>query len=248
MNHLMSGCRIIDLTHSYSSETIYWPTEDGFKFEKEFDGMTDKGYYYAANKFCTAEHGGTHMDAPIHFSKNGMTVDQIPLDNLVGPGVVVDVSEKTKNNPDYQVGIGDFEDWEKTNNHMPDGSIILLCTGHARFWPDPIKYTGTDKKGLDAITDLHFPGLHPHAASWLVKHKKIAAVGLDTPSIDYGQSKMFETHRILCQNNIVAFENVSNLDLLPKTGTTIIALPMKIKGGSGAPLRLVAIIPDQQHS
>ena len=242
MNNFMQDYRMIDLTHSYSSDTIDWPTEDGFRFEKEFDGLTDKGYYYAANKFCTAEHGGTHIDAPIHFSKNGMTVDQIPIDSLVGPGVIIDVSEKASDNPDYEVTISDFEEWEEVNGMIPHGAIILLHTGFSRFWPDPIKYMGTNKKGPDAISELHFPGLHPSAASWLVDKRKIKSVGLDTPSIDYGQSKMFETHRILCQNNVTAIENVANLDNLPKTGIYVMALPMKIKGGSGAPLRLVAIV------
>lgn len=235
--------KFVDLSHSYSSETIYWPTEEGFKLYKEFDGITEKGYYYAANKFCSPEHGGTHIDAPIHFSKEGKTVDQLPIDKLFALGVVIDASKKTMNEPDYQISTEDFTNWESSYGRIPDGVIVLLNTGYGKFWPDRLKYIGTDKNGNEALRELHFPGLHPEAARWLVENRKINAVGLDTPSIDYGQSELFETHRILCNNNIPAFENVANLDQLPATGSIIIAFPMKIKGGSGAPLRLIAIIP-----
>ncbi len=235
--------QIVDLTHDYSAETIYWPTEDGFKLDIGFEGITDKGYYYSAKKFSAPEHGGTHMDAPIHFAKNGKTIDQIPLDQLIGPAIIIDVSKEVLKNRNYQISIQDFTIWESSNGKIPDETIVLLHTGFGRYWPDRLKYLGTDKTGKEALTDLHFPGLHPDAAKWLVENRKINAIGLDTQSIDYGQSEFFETHRILCTKNIPFFENVANLDKLPAMGTVVIALPMKIKGGSGAPLRIVAITP-----
>jgi len=235
--------QIIDLTHDYSSETIYWPTEDGFKLDVGFEGMTEKGYYYSANKFSAPEHGGTHMDAPIHFAKDGTTIDEISLDQLIGPAVIIDVSKETLKNNDYQISIRDFTIWESSYGKIRDETIVLLHTGYGRYWPDRLKYLGTDKTGKEALSDLHFPGLHPDAANWLVENRKINAIGLDTQSIDYGKSQFFETHRILCTKNIPFFENVANLDKLPAIGTLVIALPMKIKGGSGAPLRLVAITP-----
>lgn len=234
---------LVDLTYSYSEETIYWPTEDGFRIDGEFSGITEKGYYYSAKKFSAPEHGGTHMDAPIHFGKDRKTVDQIPLDNLIGPAIVIDVSKEALANPDYQISIQDFTNWESSFGKIPDRVIVLLHTGYGRYWPDRVKYLGTDKKGKEALTDLHFPGLHPDAANWLVENRKINAIGLDTQSIDYGRSESFETHRILCAKDIPFFENVANLDKVPVMGALVIALPMKIKGGSGAPLRLVAIIP-----
>ncbi len=245
MNHdvLIPNGQIVDLTHDYSAETIYWPTEDGFKLDIGFEGITEKGYYYSAKKFSAPEHGGTHMDAPIHFAKNGKTIDQIPLDQLIGPAIIIDVSKETLKNRNYQISIQDFTIWESSNGKIPDETIVLLHTGFGRYWPDRLKYLGTDKTGKEALTDLHFPGLHPDAAKWLVENRKINAIGLDTQSIDYGQSEFFETHRILCTKNIPFFENVANLDKLPAIGTVVIALPMKIKGGSGAPLRLVAITP-----
>ena len=117
---------IIDLTHEYSDQTIYWPTEEGFKLESEFEGITEKGYYYTAKKFIAPEHGGTHMDAPIHFAKGGKTVEQIPIEKLISPSIVVDVSKKTLNNPNYQITIEDFENWKMINGEIPENCIILL--------------------------------------------------------------------------------------------------------------------------
>jgi kynurenine formamidase len=234
----------IDLTHDFSSETIYWPTADGFKLETVFEGFTDKGYFYDANNYSAAEHGGTHIDSPIHFAQGKQTVDEIPLERLIGPAVLIDISEKALADPDYQVGVKDFTDWESKNGRIADGSIVLLNTGYARYWPDRVKYMGTDKRGAEAVKELHFPGLDPKAAKWLVENREISAIGLDTPSIDYGQSQLFESHRILFKENIPAFENVANLDKLPPKGALVIALPMKIKGGSGGPLRIVAMLPE----
>lgn len=233
----------IDLTHDFSEEAIYWPTAEGFKLESVFEGITDKGYFYDANNYSAAEHGGTHIDSPIHFAEGKQTVDQIPLESLIGPAVVIDVSKKALTDRDYQVGVKDFSDWEDKNGQIADGSIVLLNTGYAQFWPDRVKYMGTDKKGPDAVKELHFPGLDPAAAKWLVENRNIKAIGLDTPSIDFGQSQLFESHRILFKENIPAFENVANLDKLPPKGALVIALPMKIKGGSGGPLRIIANLP-----
>lgn len=234
----------IDLTHDFSEEAIYWPTAEGFKLESVFEGVTDKGFFYDANNYSAAEHGGTHIDSPIHFAEGKQTVDQIPLESLIGHGVVINVSEKAITNRDYLVSIKDFKDWESEHGEIADGSIVLLNTGSAQFWPDKVKYMGTDKRGPDAVKELHFPGLDPKAAKWLVENRRISAIGLDTPSIDYGQSTLFESHRILFKENIPAFENVANLDKLPPKGALIIALPMKIKGGSGGPLRIIANLPE----
>ncbi|PYR12982.1 MAG: cyclase, partial [Acidobacteria bacterium] len=116
-------------------------------------------------------------------------------------------------------------------------------TGYSKYWPDAVKYLGTAERGEGAVPKLHFPGLHPDAAKWLAEARRIKAVGIDTASIDYGQSTMYETHRILYERDIPAFENMTNLDRLPARGALIVALPMKIKGGSGAPLRAIAILP-----
>lgn len=236
----------IDLTHDFSDQTVYWPTSEVFKLTTVFKGYTDKGFYYTANNFATAEHGGTHIDAPIHFAEGKKTVDQIPVEQLIGPAIVVDVSSKALTNPDYRINVEDFTSWEAKHGKISDGAIVLLYTGYGKYWPDRIKYMGTDERGWDAVEKLHFPGLHPDAAKWLVQNRKINAIGLDTPSIDYGQSKLFKTHVILFKANIPAFENVANLDKLPPKGSYVFALPLKIKGGSGGPLRIIALIPNKK--
>jgi kynurenine formamidase len=236
--------RIIDLTHAFDSETIFWPTEEGFVLEKGSEGTVEQGYYYAAHRFRTAEHGGTHIDAPIHFYADRWTVDEIPLDRLVGPAVLVDVSDRCAKDSDHRVSISDFEAWEKEHGRIPRASIVLIRTGFGRFWPDRKAYLGTDERGASAVAKLHFPGLHPDAARWLIAERQIHAVGLDTASIDHGPSKAFEAHRALFEANVPAFENLAGLDELPATGFSVVALPIKIRGGSGGPLRAIAILPD----
>jgi kynurenine formamidase len=233
----------IDLTHEFSEETIYWPTADSFKKTKVFEGHTEAGYYYTANNLSGAEHGGTHVDAPIHFFENRNTVDQIPIEQLIGPGAVVRIVEKVKKNRNYQLSVRDLLGWEKEHGVIAKNSILLIDTGSSKYWPNKKKYMGTDRQGQEGVDALKFPGIHPDAAKFLSTKRKIKAVGLDTPSIDYGASKLFETHRILFEKNIPGLENVANLDKLPIKGFTVFALPMKIKGGSGGPLRIVAFVP-----
>jgi kynurenine formamidase len=236
----------IDLTYAFSEETLYWPNNaTGFMLKTQFDGITEGGFYYSSFAFCAPEHGGTHLDAPVHFAEGKQAADQVPLENLAGHAVVIDVSEKALQNPDYLITTADVLNWEKQHGRIPDASIILFRTGYGQFYPDAKKYFGTDERGAEAVSKLHFPGLHPHLAGWLVKERKPRSVGLDTPSIDYGQSKDFQTHRILMAENIPAFENVANLNMLPASGAYVIALPMKIKNGSGGPLRIIAWVKDK---
>jgi kynurenine formamidase len=234
--------KIVDLSYAYDADTIFWPTAEGFRLEKDFEGVTDKGYYYAANKFSTAEHGGTHIDSPVHFAQGRNTVDQIPLEQLMGEAIVVDVASQCEADPDYRVTADDFLGWEKKNGQIPQGAIVLIRTGYGKYWPDRRKYMGTDERGPEAVAKLHFPGLGPEAARWIADNRRVKAVGLDTPSIDFGQSTLFESHRTLFDKNIPAFENLANLDKLPEKNFAVIALPMKIKGGSGGPLRIIAIL------
>lgn len=237
----------IDLTHDFSDETVYWVTAEPFKRTTVSEGRTPQGFYYSAYNFSGAEHGGTHIDSPIHFAEGKKTVDQIGIDQLVAQAVKIDVSTNAASDPDYQITTNDIKNWESANGKIPEWSIILFQTGFGSKWPDKKAYLGTDQKGPDAVKDLHFPGLHPDAAKWLVENRKIHAVGIDTASIDYGQSTLFESHVALMTNNIPAFENVANLDNVPAKAFHVIALPMKIKGGSGAPLRIVAFVPESTY-
>jgi kynurenine formamidase len=235
--------RLIDLTHAFGADTIVWPTEQNFQLIVQQAGETLGGYYYASNRLEMAEHGGTHIDAPIHFYKSGQTLDQVPIERLVGAGVRIDVTAQCAHNRDYLVTIQDFKRWEAAHGRIPNRSIVLLDTGFARFWPSRQQYLGTDLRGPDAVRALHFPGLHPDAAAWLVHERQVKAVGIDTASIDYGQSGKFETHVALLTQNVPVFENLSDLHDLPDQGFDVIALPMKIAGGTGGPLRVIAVLP-----
>ena len=235
--------RIVDLTHSFGSNTIVWPTEQDFKLTVQHAEDTPGGYYYASNRVEMPEHGGTHIDAPIHFSKGKQTLDQIPIERLTGAGVRIDIVEQCARNRDYQIATWDLEQWETKHGRIPDHAIVLLSTGYARFWPSRKDYLGTEVRGQEGVRELHFPGLHPEAAAWLVRERRVKAVGIDTASIDYGQSTKFETHVALLSQNVPVFENLSNLHDLPARGFDVIALPMKIAGGTGGPLRIIAVVP-----
>ncbi len=231
---------LVDLTHPFDAAAIYWPTVEGFVLETEFEGVTERGYYTESHRFRASEHGGTHVDAPIHFAEGRHTVDEIPLDRFLGPARVLDVSAAAATDADYEVTVEDLERFEAEHGRIPDGAVLLLRTGFSERWPDRATYLGTEERGPDAVAKLHFPGLHPDAARWLLRECDVAAVGIDTASIDHGQSTLFESHRILLEQNVPIFENVANLGELSATGAFVIALPMKIAGGSGGPLRIIA--------
>ncbi|MBX3300860.1 MAG: cyclase family protein [Nitrospira sp.] len=235
--------RIVDLTHSFGADTIVWPTEQDFKLIVQYAEDTAGGYYYASNRVEMPEHGGTHLDAPIHFSKGMQTLDQIPIERMIGAGVRIDVAEQCIRDPDYRVTTSDLERWEAEHGRIQDHAIVLLSTGYARFWPSRKGYLGTELRGQEGVRALHFPGLHPEAAAWLVRERQVKAVGIDTASIDYGQSTKFETHVALLSRNVPVFENLANLHDLPDRGFDVIALPMKIAGGTGGPLRIIAVVP-----
>lgn len=237
----LDDLRWVDLTHAFDSSTLYWPNNpSGFGLHPQSVGITPNGYYYSSYTYSAPEHGGTHLDAPVHFSEGKLSSDQIPLRQLTGRAVVIDVSEQATRNRDYQISAEDLQSWEKINGAIPDSAILLFRTGYGKFYPDRAAYFGTDVRGPEAIPQLHFPGISPQAAEWLVSNRTVRAVGLDTPSLDYGQSKDFLTHRTLMERNIVGFENLANLDQLPVKGAFVVALPMKIVGGSGGPLRIMA--------
>jgi kynurenine formamidase len=235
--------RWVDLSHDMAEDSPFWPTAEGFKHEVASYGKTPGGWFYSSYNLTLSEHGGTHLDAPIHFAAGKQTADQVPLDRLIGPAAVIDVSAASAASRDYRFTVSDVENWERDNGRLPDGVILLFRTGYSKYWPDRTAYMGTDERGPEAVAKLHFPGLSEELARFLVEQRKVAAVGLDTPSLDYGQSKDFIVHRTLLGANIPGFENVANLDQLPPKGATVVALPTKIRGGSGAPLRIAALVP-----
>ena len=232
--------RLLDLTHAYDEKTLYWPTEGGFEHERTAWGINEKGYWYSSYRFAGSEHGGTHLDAPIHFAEGAEAVGDIPIERLTGPGVVIDITEKCAADPDALLTVDDIEAHQTAHGPIAAGSVVLVRTGWASHWPDAAKYLGSDVAG-DA-SNLHFPGVSEEAAQLLVK-RKITVVGIDTASIDRGASTHFEAHQVFAAAGIACLENVARLDELPATGATVFALPMKIAAGSGAPCRILALVP-----
>jgi len=238
----LAASDIVDLSHPFDERTLYWPTApSGFELRRLHFGKTEAGYFYAANSFCAPEHGGTHLDAPIHFAERGDTADRIPLRRLIGPGVVLDISAQASQDPDYRLRREDIAQFEAAHGRIPPGSVVLLRTGWSRFWPDRKRYFGDDTPG-DA-SRLRFPSYGNEAAELLVLERGVAALGVDTASIDYGRSADFPVHRIAAGANVPGLENLAGLDALPASGFWVVALPMKIGGGSGGPLRIVAVVP-----
>src|SRR5690349_13391006 len=243
----LAHSQMIDLTYSFDENTIYWPTAEGFKWTKDQWGPTPLGYFYASASYGASEHGGTHLDSPLHFAEGHEGTDQIPVNHLIVPAVVVDVRAPCEKNPDYLLSAEEIQKWEKSHGAIPAGVIVLVRTGWGKYWPNKQRYLGTEEHGAGAVAKLHSPGISDEAARLMVA-RRVAGVGIDTASVDYGQSKDFQTHRILYAQDVYGLENVANLDLLPETGTLLIALPMKIKGGTGGPVRIVGLVPESKGS
>lgn len=240
----LSNADVVDLTHAFDAQTIYWPTSPTrFELDTLSFGMTEGGWFYSANVLGTPEHGGTHLDAPVHFSESGEDASEVPLDRLVGPAVVIDVTEQAGGDTDYRLTSADVAAWEAEHGRIEEGSIVLLRTGWSSRWPDAGSYLGSTVPG-DA-SNLHFPSYGEDAARVLVEERNVAVLGADVASIDYGASTDFIVHRVAAAANVPGLENLTNLDALPVRGAWVIALPMKIAGGSGGPLRAIALVPRQ---
>jgi kynurenine formamidase len=232
--------KLVDLSYTFDDKTVYWPNAEGFRHRKDSWAQTPAGYWYAAGEFTSAEHGGTHVDSPVHFSEGKMTLDQIPVSKLVAPLAVIDVTAQAVGDRDYRITPADITTWEQGHAPLAPNSIVVFRTAWGKYWPDRKQYLGSDVKG--DIANLHFPGLSREAAELLVT-RKVAGVGIDTASLDYGPSTDFIAHQILNGANIYGIENIAQVDKLPATGATLIALPMKIGEGSGGPARVVALLP-----
>ena len=237
----LGRARKVDLTHAYNAQTIYWPNSpSAFQLDRLSFGQTAAGFFYASNALSTPEHGGTHLDAPIHFGEGKQFNHEIPLDRLIAPAVVIDISAQAARDPDYRLTVSDVQAFERAHGRITPGTIVLLRTGWSARWPNRKAYLGDDTPG--EVTRLHFPSYGEAAARLLVEQRRVAALGVDVASIDYGPSRDFIVHRVAAAANVPGFENLTNLDQLPPGGSIVIALPMKIEGGSGGPLRAVALV------
>lgn len=235
--------KLLEMTYPYDEDTIYWPTAESFKLEKVFWGISEGGWWYASNNYSASEHGGTHADAPIHFAENGRTIDQIPLKEWIGPAVIIDVTEKCGKDRDYLLSVGDITGWETQYGKIPQKAWVIMYTGiDTQYYPDKKKVLGTEKIGEEALPELSFPGFSPESVEFLVQERNITGIAIDTPSVDYGKSKDFRAHQILCGADKLALENIANLDKLPPSGATLYVIPMMIKDGTGAPARVFAIL------
>lgn len=238
----LENYELVDLSHSYGENTLYWPTSPtAFEKEQLAYGISEGGWFYSAYSVCTPEHGGTHIDAPMHFAAGGISTEKIPLESLLAQAVVIDVSNKAAADRNYRLTAEDVAAFEKEHGEISAGSIVLMRTDWSEHWPDAMAYLGDDTPG-DA-SKLQFPGFGAEATKILTEERKVAMLGVDTASVDYGKSQDFIVHRIGAAQGVANLENLTNLDQLPATGATIIALPMKIEGGSGGPARVVALVP-----
>jgi kynurenine formamidase len=218
--------RVVDLGHSLAV------TDPSWTGERVFQRKAEQGDGYVSGTFSSDEHFGTHLDAPAHFG-GAWTVDRIPVDRLVRPGICINVTGKPE---DYQVTVADLKAFEAKNGAIPEGAIVMIATGWDARWPDQKKYMN-DRGGVK-----HFPGIHPDAAAYLAKDRKVAGIGIDTPSVDYGPSAKFETHHLTMPLNVFHIENAANLTSLPASGFTIVVAPIKLAGGSGGPTRVFALL------
>jgi kynurenine formamidase len=238
----LAGYELVDLSHAFDSNTLYWPTSPTrFAIDTLAYGPTEGGWFYSSFSVSTPEHGGTHLDAPIHFGEGRNTNAEIPLDRLIGAAVVIDVSTQASTDRDYRLTPQDVLAWEAEHGAIPRGALVLLRTGWSRHWPDARAYLGDDTPG-DA-SRLSFPSYGEEAATLLVQERQVGALGIDAASIDYGRSTNFTDHQIAAAANVPGLENLTGLERLPPTGALLFALPMKIAGGSGGPLRAVALVP-----
>ena len=237
----LDQARVVDLSHSFDAKTLYWPTApSGFKLTRLHRGVTPAGDFYSANSFCAPEHGGTHMDAPVHFAEGRLSLDRVPVERLIAPAVVIDVTRQAAADADYRLAVPDVTAWEARHGRIPEAAVTLLRTGWAARWPDAKRYFGDDTPG-DA-SRLHFPSYGAEAARLLVEERHVAVLGVDTASIDHGPSRDFAVHQIAARANVPGLENLADLSELPEDGAWVVALPMKIGDGSGGPVRVVALV------
>lgn len=226
--------RTVDLTHTMSPAFPTFLGAPGIEMQRQFSLKKDGFNLYW---WRIIEHAGTHIDAPIHFSEAGATVDMIAAKDLVVPLAVVDVSAKAAQNPDYLLSPHDLKAWEKKNGRLPDGCCVAMNSGWTKFATDESKFTGRDVSGA-----LHFPGFGAEAAEWLMKERRVTGIAVDTLSLDNGASKDFKVHLSWLPSGRWGLENVANLDQVPARGATLVVGAPKVKDATGGPVRLFALV------
>ena len=227
---------VVDLTHEAGDKTPMFDEPSKDRFQARTVAQIDKDGFFA-RYICLPEHFGTHIDAPAHFSVGRWTVDQIPPQRLIGPLAVIDVSGKAHANPDYAVSVEDIAEWERANGQIPAGAIVMVRTGWATRWSSEKDYRNADASGT-----LHFPGYSPEAARFLVEARNVIGLGIDTLSVDPGVAKTFPVHKYTSARSVYHIENAANLSDAPEAGAMVVVAPAKIEGGSGGPVRVLALV------
>jgi len=236
--------RAVDLTHPLDAAGCAWPGEPPFRLGAPEEAQLADGTRLVAHRFSAPEHFGTHVDAPAHLVAGGLTIDALPLEQLVGEGACVDARRALGDDPRARITRAVFEEWEARHGALRAGSIVLVATGWSSRWPDATRYLGTADRTEAGAAALAFPGLDGEAARWLAVERAVAAVGIDTAGIDPGDSTDLAAHRALLPRGVVVFENLARLEALPARGFLVVALPLPIRGGTGAPARILALLPD----
>ena len=224
---------VVDLTHTMSPGFPPVFGVPGVELQKQFDLKKDG---FNLNWWRIIEHAGTHLDAPIHFSEAGNTVEKIPAETLVAPLAVIDVRPRAAQNADYLVTRQDLMEWEKKHRRLPERCCVAMLSGWAAYVEDEAKYTGA------AGGTFHFPGFSADAAEWLMKERSAVGLAVDTLSLDHGPSKDFRVHRSWLPSGRWGLENVANLDWVPAAGATLVVGVAKVKDATGGPARLIALV------
>jgi kynurenine formamidase len=225
--------QVADLTHVLGPGFPAWPGSAPFTITQAVSYEKD-GYYGSVLSYW--EHIGTHMDAPKHFSPEGLYVDQLAVENLVVPAAVVNISEKARANPDAEVTPDDILAYERRYGRLPDNAAVLMVSGWGARAGSAEQFRNADSGGT-----MHFPGFGKDAIEFLLTERRIAGIGVDTMSLDPGNSTTFAVHYTLLATNRWGLENVANLESIPPSGATIFVGAPKVAAGSGGPSRVMAM-------
>lgn len=229
----MTFSKTVDLTHTLGEDFPTFFGEPQLEIEQMFTYAKDK---FNVNKWHLVEHTGTHLDAPLHFSADQNSADRIPVEQLVVPLAVVNIAAKAESDADAQVTPDDLKAWEAKNGPIPDGACVAMYSG----WD---KYVSSEKfRNADSGGTMHFPGFHVEAAQMMMEQGNVVGMAVDTLSLDYGQSKDFATHYKWLPSGRWGLECIANLATLPEVGATVVVGGPKIKGASGGPSRVLALV------
>ncbi|MCS6839614.1 MAG: cyclase family protein [Roseiflexus sp.] len=224
---------VLDLTHVLGTQFPLFPGAAPFRIQQAVSHDKD-GYY--GNILTYWEHSGTHMDAPVHFAPNGLFVDQLKVENLVVPAVVINITEKARRDPDAVVTPDDIRAWERRYGRIPDNAAVLMASGWGARAGSVEAFRNTDSSGV-----MHFPGFGKEAIDFLLTERRISGIGVDTLSLDHGPSTTFAVHYTLLPTNRWGLENLANLEAIPPSGATLFVGAPKIAAGSGGPTRVIAV-------